>query len=65
MKKIIMICSAILIVFGLMGCGKTAEINKTLNSPNSVNIETLKNKYPEYFEMSDFKGYRSLCMANV
>ncbi len=56
MKKIIMICSAILIVFGLVGCGKTAEINKTLNSPNSVNIETLKNKYPEYFEMSDFKG---------
>ena len=53
MKKIISIILCFIAVISLVGCGTSPKDNSTTDS---AIIKELKEKYPEYFEMSDFKG---------
>ncbi len=48
MKKIFALVSALMLLIALAGCEKAKDETRS--------IEELREKYPEYFEMSDFKG---------
>ncbi len=48
MKKVFALVSALMLLIALAGCEKAKDETRS--------IEELREKYPEYFEMSDFKG---------
>ena len=54
MKKVISLVLGLVLLFALSGCGSEEKESQTDSS--SVNMEELKESYPEYFELSDFKG---------
>lgn len=49
MKRIILLALSFICVFILGGCSST-------QTSNSVDMDDLKERYPEYFELVDFKG---------
>ncbi len=53
MKKPVFIFLCFIIVLLTVSCGVPKNDNP---QTDSINIKELKEKYPEYFEMSDFKG---------
>ena len=60
MKKFVILAMNLLLVIALLGCGtknsKSENDSNKYEIDNSVSIERLKEQYPEYFELSDFKG---------
>lgn len=59
MKKFVIYAMNLLLVIALLGCGtKTPESESDIEYEidNSINVEKLMEQYPEYFELSDFKG---------
>ena len=60
MKKFVILAMNLLLVIALLGCGtknsKSENDSNKYEINNSVSIERLKEQYPEYFELSDFKG---------
>lgn len=54
MKKTAAFLLCLVLLFALPGCGSEEKESQT--DSTSVNIEELKESYPEYFELSDFKG---------
>lgn len=54
MKKAVCFALVFALMLSLFACGKKAETETFDMEERSV--ETLKEKYPEYFELSDFKG---------
>ena len=59
MKKTISIilCSVFVLFFAACGIKEESQTSgNTVESQNKVNIEALKGKYPEYFNLSGFKG---------
>ncbi|MDO5405979.1 MAG: hypothetical protein Q4F28_01450 [Eubacteriales bacterium] len=56
MKRIIMLTLSFFCVFMLVGCTTNQSSNMKLETNNSVDMKELREKYPEYFELGDFKG---------
>lgn len=59
MKKFVIFAMNLLLVIALLGCGtknSESESDFKYEIDNSVSVEKLKEQYPEYFELSDFKG---------
>ena len=60
MKRFVIFTMNLLLVIALLGCGtknsKSENDSNKYEIDNSVSIERLKEQYPEYFELSDFKG---------
>ena len=59
MKKFVIFAMNLLLVIALLGCGtknSESESDAKYEIDNSVSVEKLKEQYPEYFELSDFKG---------
>lgn len=56
MKRIIILSLSFICVFILGGCSSTQTSNMELETSNSVDMNELKERYPEYFELGDFKG---------
>ena len=56
MKRIIILSLSFICVFILGGCSSTQTSNMELETSNSVDMNKLKERYPEYFELGDFKG---------
>lgn len=52
MKKILLLFICLVVIILLVSCG----ISSKENPITDIELEELKEKYPEYFEMSDFKG---------
>ena len=59
MKRFVIFTMNLLLVIALLGCGtksSESESDFKYEIDNSVSVEKLKEQYPEYFELSDFKG---------
>lgn len=56
MKRITILSLSFICVFILGGCSSTQTSNMELETSNSVDMDELKERYPEYFELVDFKG---------
>lgn len=56
MKRIIILALSFICVFILGGCSSTQTSNMELETSNSVDMDELKERHPEYFELGDFKG---------
>lgn len=56
MKRIIILALSFMCVFILDGCSSTQTSNMELETSNLVDMDDLKKRYPEYFELVDFKG---------
>lgn len=56
MKRIVILALSFTCVFMLVGCSSTQTSNMEVETYNSVNMDELREKYPEYFELEDFKG---------
>lgn len=58
MKKIFSILLALLLLFSVFGCSKADEITDASSflSESDRSLETLREIYPEYFSIGDFKG---------
>ena len=59
MRRFVIFTMNLLLVIALLGCGtknSKSENDSKYEIDNSVSIESLKEQYPEYFELSDFKG---------
>ena len=59
MKRFVIFTMNLLLVIALLGCGtKNSESESDIKYEidNSVSVDKLKEQYPKYFELSDFKG---------
>ena len=56
MKRITILSLSFICVFILGGCSSTQTSNMEFETSNSVDMDELKERYPEYFELVDFKG---------
>lgn len=56
MKRTIILALSLICVFVLVGCSAAQSSNEKFERNNSVDIEELREKYPEYFELGTSKG---------
>jgi len=59
MRKIVIFAMNLLLVIALLGCGtknSESESDNKYEIDNSISVDKLKELYPEYSELSDFKG---------
>lgn len=56
MKRTIILALSLICVFVLVGCSTAQSSNEKFERNNSVDIEELREKYPEYFELGTSKG---------
>ena len=56
LKRIFILALSFTCIFMLAGCSIMQSGNEKIESNDSVDIEELREQYPEYFELADFKG---------